>query len=428
MEKQKSLKSVGYLQLLRQNIPFRHLWAGQVISLLGDWFNLIASASLIALLTQSGAAVGGLFVVRMLAPFIMSPFAGVVADRYNRKHIVILTDILRGITVLGFVFVREPEHVWLVYVLTAIQSALQGFFFPAWNSILPDITKPEELGTANALSASTWSVMLAFGAALGGIFSGVVGIYPAFIVDGITFFVSAIILWKMAYERIGVMSDKSVKAAFQQYFEGIRYLRYHLDILVIAMHKGVNGLLVVGVYQVVQVTMAEQYFPIGEGGSLSMGLLYFATGVGTGVGPIIARHFAGDRDRSVRIAIACGYFISLVGLFISSTLISLPVVMFGTLLRGIGGGIVWVQGTQLLLQLLPGNVRGRVISTEFMINTLMTAIASGMTGAMLDSTGTVSSILQANAALLIVPVILWSLWILYGKREQLRPDEQTALA
>ncbi|MEO1644497.1 MAG: MFS transporter [Chloroflexota bacterium] len=122
---------VGYLQLLRQNRNFRVLWSGQIVTLLGDWFNLIASASLIAALTQSGAAVGSLFVVRMLAPFLVSPIAGVFADRYNRKHLLIVTDILRAFVVLGFLFVRTPEQVWLIYVLTAIQMAGQGFFFPA---------------------------------------------------------------------------------------------------------------------------------------------------------------------------------------------------------------------------------------------------------------------------------------------------------
>ena len=122
--------NAGYLGLLKGNRAFRYLWAGQVVSLTGDWFNLIASAALIATLTQSGTAVGGLFVVRMLAPFLVSPFAGVVADRYNRKAILMSTDILRCFVVLGFVLVREPQHVWLIYLLTMVQSASQGFFFP----------------------------------------------------------------------------------------------------------------------------------------------------------------------------------------------------------------------------------------------------------------------------------------------------------
>jgi len=128
--KAESHSPVGYGELIRDNANFRNLWLGQIISLLGDWFNLIASAALVAELTQSGFAVGGLFVVRMLAPFLISPIAGVVADRYNRKYILILTDILRAIVVLGFLWIREPQQVWLLYALTAIQLALSGFFFP----------------------------------------------------------------------------------------------------------------------------------------------------------------------------------------------------------------------------------------------------------------------------------------------------------
>ena len=101
----------GYWQLIRGNRSFRYLWSGQVVTLTGDWFNLIASAALIATLTQSGTAVGGLFVVRMLAPFLVSPIAGVVADRYNRRAIVITTDVLRCFVMLGFVLVREPQQV-----------------------------------------------------------------------------------------------------------------------------------------------------------------------------------------------------------------------------------------------------------------------------------------------------------------------------
>ena len=79
----------SYLRLVRHNRNFRFLWFGQIVSLLGDWFNLIAAAALVASLTESGFAVGGLFIVRFLAPFVVSPVAGVFADRYNRKHLLI---------------------------------------------------------------------------------------------------------------------------------------------------------------------------------------------------------------------------------------------------------------------------------------------------------------------------------------------------
>ncbi len=416
--KTREKQSIGYWQLVRGNRSFRYLWSGQIISLTGDWFNLIASAALVATLTQSGAAVGGLFVVRMLAPFLVSPFAGVVADRANRKAIVISTDVLRCFVVLGFLLVRSPEHVWVIYMLTAVQSASQGFYFPAWNSILPDITRREELGIANALSSATWSTMLAFGAALGGLASGVVGYYPAFVIDAFTFLLSALILWRMPYDSpLQRDGDRSIMAGVRQYLDGLGYLRRHIDTFSIAIHKGVLGLLVIGFYQVIQVTIAEQYFPIGEGGSISLGLIYVMSGIGSGVGPILGRNFARDRDRELRLMIAFGYVCALAGFIISATLISLPVILIGALLRGIGGGLIWVLGTQLLLQIVPNQVRGRVFSTEFALYTLFAAISSGATGILIDTAMGISGVLMLGCGLLVIPIMLWTLWIQYGRRE-----------
>ena len=415
---QPAVRQSGYWQLIRSNRSFRYLWSGQIVSLTGDWFNLIASTALIATLTQSGTAVGGLFVVRMLAPFLVSPFAGVVADRYNRKAIVITTDVLRCFVVLGFVLVREPQHVWLIYVLTAIQSASQGFYFPAWNSILPDITNREELGVANALSSATWSVMLAFGAALGGLVSGVAGVYPAFVIDAITFVLSASILLRMPYHsQLKGGSDTSFMAGIRQYLYGLEYLRRHIDTFSIAIHKGVLGLMVIGFYQVVQVTIAEQYFPIGEGGSISLGLIYVMSGVGSGIGPILGRNWARDRDRHLRLMIAMGYVCVLAGFIVSATLISFPVILFGALLRGIGAGMIWVLGTQLLLQIVPNDVRGRVFSTEFALHALFAAVSSGATGWLIDSTLGVSGVLLLGCVLLVIPITLWMGWIYFGKRD-----------
>ncbi len=184
----------GYGALLKENRNYRFLWFGQIVSLLGDWFNLVASASLVGLLTQSGLAVGSVFVVRMLAPFVVNPIAGVVADRYSRKRILITADLLRAASVLCFLFVRDAGDIWLLYALIALQMALSGFFDPAHTSILPDVAGPEQLGAANAVSSATWSVMLALGAALGGLFSGTFGMYPAFVLDAFTFLLSAALL------------------------------------------------------------------------------------------------------------------------------------------------------------------------------------------------------------------------------------------
>jgi MFS family permease len=386
---------------------------GQIVSLLGDWFNLIASASLIASLTQSGVAVGGLFALRMLAPFLVSPFAGVAADRYNRKHLLILADLGRAATVLGFLFVREPGQVWLLYVLTFIQLAISGFFFPARNAILADLVSRSELGAANALSSATWSVMLAFGAALGGIVAGQWGVYPSFIIDAFTFLVSALLIAQIAYQHQPGLAgaDTSVGAAVGQYVDGLRYLWQRKDQLVIALHKGAFGLTVGGAYSVVQVALADRVYVIGEGGGTSLGLMYAIMGVGTGIGPIIARRVTGDEDRPMRKAIALSYLLASLGLIIMAPMSSFAMVLLGTLLRGIGGGIGWVFATQLLFQLVPDRVRGRVFSTEFALFTLMQAAGAAAGGWVFDNTTLgISGMLWAMAVLVLVPGVLWVMW------------------
>ncbi|MBT6322783.1 MAG: MFS transporter [Anaerolineae bacterium] len=123
------IRSVSYRELISGNKNFRNLWLGQIISLMGDWFNLIATAILTANLTGSGLAVGGLFVIRSLAQFVSSPFGGVLADRFNRKKILIWSDILRFFIVLGFLLVKDASQIWLLYTLTALQLGISGIFF-----------------------------------------------------------------------------------------------------------------------------------------------------------------------------------------------------------------------------------------------------------------------------------------------------------
>ena len=410
--------AVSYSDLLRHNRNFRYLWFGQIVSLLGDWFNLVASAALVGMLTQSGLAVGSLFVVRMLAPFLVSPIAGVVADRYNRKHILIAADLIRAAVVLAFLFVRNPGDVWLLYTLTAVQMAMSGFYDPAHTAILPDISNPRELGAVNALSSATWSVMLALGAALGGLFSGTFGMYPAFVLDTFTFLLSAVLLAQIRMPaNLASAADRTVAAAFGQYLRGLRYLRAHLDVLVVALQKAVMALFFATAFQVLQVAIAQQVFTVGQGGGTSLGLMFGLTGVGSGLGPILARKLTGEDPRSLKEAIAYGYVLAIAGIIVTAPLLSLPMVLLGSFVRSIGSGIIWVFSTHLLLQMVPDEVRGRVFASDFMFFYLGSALASSLVGAALDTTLTIPTIIWTMAAIGVAPTILWTLWVMKSRRE-----------
>ena len=190
-----------YLSLLRGNRNFRNLWFGSVISQFGDWFNVIAAAEIITRLTDSGIALSYLFLARFLPLFVLSPVAGVLADRFDRRRIMVLSDVLRGVTVLGFLLVRDPGDIWLFYLLTIVQFSLSALFTPARGAALANVVPPHELVAANALDSLTWSTMLALGAFLGGVVAALFGAEAAFVADAASFGLSAVFIARITLQK-----------------------------------------------------------------------------------------------------------------------------------------------------------------------------------------------------------------------------------
>ena len=413
-------RPLSYLELIRGNSNFRNLWFGQIISSMGDWFNLIATAILTANLTGSGLAVGGLFVIRALAQFITGPIGGVLSDRFNRKHILIWSDILRFFIVLGFLFVKDASQVWLLYTLTALQLGVSGIFYPTKDSILPDVVDEDGIGTANALTSTTWSTILAIGAFLGGQVAGTWGIAPAIVLDAFSYLLSAFFIGRISYTQTTAKVEAALTPAevFKQYFQGLSYLSKHKSIFIIAIQKASLMLAVSGFNDVIQVELSSKVFVVGEGGSTSLGWLYAIVGIGTGISPIIARWITGDRERALRHAITAGYGITLIGLAFMYPIISLEMMLVGAFFRGFGVAIIWVFSTTLLLKKLPNDVRGRVFGTEFALLTLSGAIGSALGGWFLDAFNvSLQNLILLMAVLMFLFGVVWVINGVLGQNE-----------
>ena len=190
---------LGYIKLLQENRSFRFIWLGQVVSLLGDWFNSVALLVLVHRLTGSGLMVGGVFIARMLPAFFLGPVAGVVADRLDRKRVMIASDVLRAGVVLLFLLVRDGGDIWLLYGILFLSMSISSFFDPARSAAVPGIVSRKQLLIANALGGATWSVMLAFGSALGGVVVASAGFRMVFLLDSATFLLSA---WFISQARV----------------------------------------------------------------------------------------------------------------------------------------------------------------------------------------------------------------------------------
>ena len=116
-----SKRSTGYVRLLKTNRPFRNLWYGQVVSELGDWLNTIAIYTLVLKLSGTGTAVASAMMAKLLPIFFVSPLAGVLVDRMDRKAIMIISDVLRFVVVLGFLLVDDVGDLWLLYTLAVVE-------------------------------------------------------------------------------------------------------------------------------------------------------------------------------------------------------------------------------------------------------------------------------------------------------------------
>ena len=188
---------VSFWDLLRRNRNYRYTWLGQVVSEVGDHFNSIAVLSLALHLTGSGAAVGGVMIARTLSAIIAAPIAGVALDRLDRKQVMFWSDAIRAFVAVGFIFVLTHQQHWLLYVLSGVLMFASPFFTSGRSAILPRITDPEELHTANALTQTTQWLTLTIGTMLGGVSTMQFGYRWAFLANALSFVFSAFAIWKL---------------------------------------------------------------------------------------------------------------------------------------------------------------------------------------------------------------------------------------
>ena len=400
----------GYLELLRHNRNFRQLWLGQVVSQLGDWFDTIAVYTLVLNLTGSGRAIGLVLVARFLPSVIVGPLAGVIADRFNRRRIMIVSDIMRAVVVLGFLFVRHPGQLWLIYALTVLQLTFSTFFEPAKTASIPSIVAERELIAANTISSVTWSAMLTLGAVIGGIVTGWFGTDAAFILDSLTFLGSAVLVASVRFPKRPSRAKSKLTVGkalgITDTIEGIRYVLKRPRVLALLAVKpawGMGG----GILALLAV-FGEKIFPLGRSAATGIGVLYAARGIGTAIGPVAARYLAGETRQHMQTAIGIAFLIggAFYVAFGRATNFALALVML--LIAHMGGSILWVFSTALLQITVEDNYRGRVFAAELALLTLTMAASNYVTGELLDRFGYSPRIVTIGMGIFfLLPGVLW---------------------
>ena len=169
------------IRLLRRNADFRRLYVGGLISLGGDWFLTVALFDLALRLRGSASSVAIVIVAQELPLFVLSPIGGILADRLDRRRLMIVCDLARALICLAFLLIRGSEDFWFIFILLPVLSAFSAAFDPAVQAAAPNLVEPQDLGPANSLLGSAWGTMLAVGAAIGGVVVAVLGRDAAFV-------------------------------------------------------------------------------------------------------------------------------------------------------------------------------------------------------------------------------------------------------
>jgi MFS family permease len=282
----------GFGELLLRNRNYRFTWLGQIVSEVGDHFNNIAVLSLAMEETHSGAAVAGLMFSRAIPAVLAGPLAGVMLDRFDRRRLMIASDLIRGFVAFGFIYALSQHQVWLLYLLSAMLNVASPFFTSGRSAILPSIATEDELHSANSLTQMTGWVTLTVGAFIGGTTVAALGYSVAFIFNALSFFVSAYCIFSLRTPKGHFraedrgLNETKVARPWHEYREGLSYMAKApliLGIALIAVGWASGG----GAAQVLFTLFSEQVF---QRGPLGLGILWGTAGVGLIIGGVIGTH------------------------------------------------------------------------------------------------------------------------------------------
>jgi MFS family permease len=371
---------------LLKNARFLRLWIGQGISFVGDAVSMVALVVLVVQITGSASAVGGALVARLL-PTTASPLAGVLADRVDRRVVLVASDLARAVLVLGLVFARDLAT---IYVLVFLMGLARTVFNPTVRAAFPSVVGGGDLTRANALISGTFSVSETAGPALGGLLVATLGIDAAFVLDAVTYLVSAALLSvtplaRPQREQDGAGFGEDLKAGFT-YLAGARV---PLAIILGAFLT----VLTINITIPAEVFLARETF---EAGNAGYGLLVGLYGGGMVLGSALMAAL-GDRVRLLTFYFV-GVFVSalaLVGVGLSPAF----VFALGALgVVGVANGTENVTTDTILQKRVPGAFLGRVFSIRFLGFSVGEAFSYGVGGAIVDASGPRFTYLLAGAA------------------------------
>ncbi|RMG43731.1 MAG: MFS transporter [Acidobacteria bacterium] len=402
----------GYLAILREHRGFRLLFSARVISLAGDWMALLALFALLREVRGSDPrALAGLLILKLLPLFLAGPIAGVVADRFSRRAVMIASDLAR--TALVLALLAAPVVPWplaYVYTLVALQVVGSAFFEPARSAAIPQLVPERHLTAANALGAIAWSAVFAAGSLAGGVVTDRLGWRAALAIDAATYVVSALLVYRIELPRrrraAGPIDWRTV-TGLRDLAEGIGFIVSRPSVATVLLLK--SGWGIAGAITLLLTLFGERVYPIAGRPDLGIALLYFARAVGTGIGPVIARRLAAaETPERLRRLIAGAFLWAAFWYSVFASVRSPWAAALAVTAAHFGGSAIWVYSTVMLQKMVPDRFLGRVMSTDLGLATMAISAATFVYGRLAESAAADLRLLARILALsLVVPCLVW---------------------
>ena len=361
---------------------FLALWIGQLVSQVGDQFVIIAVLVLINRLTDSAVPVGIVGLCFTGPQLLLGLVGGVFADRWNRKTVMIVSDILRGLAVLALVMVRDASQFYILYLVTFTASAVGVFFAPARNAVIPNVVPERLLLAANALIQGSQVIAMILGASIAGFVVDWLGIEFAFVFDALTFFVSAIAIVAMRLPRTATVNRQGdVREMWAQLKEGLSFIKrnpFLTNVMVITGQAtfGFAAIFVLGVMHLGDVLGID---------AKGFGILYAVEGLGVVVGGAILTKFF-SRIKVNRVVALCMIALG-ISIIAFAAAPSYALVMVSMIVIGLSIVSARAALATLTQALVPDEKRGRVESAVAMVIGAATSASIGLAGIFGDLVG-----------------------------------------
>ena len=381
---------------------FQLFFAGQLISLIGTWMQTVAQSWLVYRMTNSALLLGTVGFASQIPVFIMAPVGGIVADRRNRQHVVIATQITSMILagILAALTLSHRVQVWQIMVLAAGLGVVNAFDIPARQAFLIDMVGREDLINAIALNSSMFNGARIIGPAIAGILVASIGEGWCFFANAVSYIAVIAGLMLMRIERPANLAKEG--SPLQHILEGFAFARNTLPIRLILLLLGLVSF--VGMpYTVLMPVFADKIL---HGGARGLGILMGATGVGALIGAASLAARVGVRGLGRLIAIcAAGFGLSLVlfsfsRIFWLSTLLLLPVGFFM---------MVQMASSNTLIQaMVPDQLRGRILAVYSMMFMGMAPFGALSAGAIAHHVGAPWTVATGGLACMVGSVFFWT--------------------